>query len=97
MRPQRYVPKRISEIKSSDTRVSVIGKIVEAKNNSIVIEDESGSAEIFSEHPEEVGRLVRIFCTAVEGRLKAEVIQSLNGFDINLYHKVQDLYRKVGV
>jgi hypothetical protein len=97
MRPQRYVPRKIAEIKSSDTRVSVIGRIVESGNNSITLEDESGRAEIFSEHPAEVGKLVRVFCTAIEGRLKAEIVQSLNGFDINLFQKVQDLYRKVGI
>jgi predicted dinucleotide-binding enzyme len=97
MRPERYVPKKISEIKLGDSRVSIIGKVAESKNSSFIVDDESGTAEIFSEKIPEAGSTVRAFCNFSDGTLKADVVQSLNGFDINLYHKVQDLYRKVGV
>ena len=97
MRAQRYIPKKISEIKETDGKVSVIGKIQESQLDSFVIEDETGKLELFSEQKVEAGNLVRVFCSLAEGRPKAEIVQSLNGFDINLYHKVEDLYRKVGV
>jgi hypothetical protein len=97
MRVNRYVPKKISEIKDIDSKVSIIGKIQDSKSNSFLIEDETGKLELFTEQNVEAGNLVRVFCSLVEGRPKADVIQSLNGLDINLYHKVEDLYRKVGI
>lgn len=97
MRSQRYVPKKISEIKDTDTKISIIGKIQELKTNSFVIEDETGKLELFTEQNVDAGNIIRVFCSLSDGRLKADVIQSLNGLDINLYHKVEDLYRKVGI
>ncbi len=97
MQPQRYLPKKISEVKRTDSRVSVMGTVFSAGENVFGIEDSSGKTEIFSEFPAKVGDLVRVFCTTVDGRLKADAVQSLNGLDLNLYQKVQELYRKVGV
>ncbi len=97
MPAQHYVPKRISDVKKADSRVSLMGTVVSSSENSLVIEDSSGRAEIFSEQQVDVGKLVRVFCTNVDGRLKADAVQSLNGLDLNLYLKVQELYRKVGV
>lgn len=97
MQPQRYFPKKISDVKKTDSRVSVMGTVVSSGENIFEIEDSSGKTEIFSEFPAKVGDLVRAFCTTVDGRLKADAVQSLNGLDLNLYQKVQELYRKVGV
>jgi len=97
MQPQRYVPKKISEVKPTDSRVAVMGNIDLTNDNAFMIEDDSGKAEVFSENPVQAGQLVRVFCSVVDGRLKADAIQSLNGLDLNLYQKVQELYRKVGV
>lgn len=74
-----------------------MGTVVLAGENVFELEDSSGKIEIFSESPANVGDLVRAFCTIVDGRLKADAVQSLNGLDLNLYQKVQELYRKVGV
>lgn len=97
MRAQRFVPRKISEIKKNDVKVSLIGKVVKSEENFLVIEDETGETEIFSEQTVESRKLVRVFCSVIEGRLKAEAVQSLNGFDTNLYKKANELYKKAGL
>lgn len=97
MLAQRYTPKKISDVKKSDARISVVGEVKSSGENVFMLEDDSGKMEIFSERPAQSGDLVRVFCTVVDGRLKADAVQSLNGLDLNLYQKVQELYRKVGV
>lgn len=92
-----YKPKRISQVSKSDSRVSVIGKVVELGNNSFILEDETSKAEVFSDIPVEKDKLVRVYCSVIEGQLKADVIQDLTGFDLSLFKKVEDLYNKAGV
>lgn len=97
MLAQRFLPKKISELRDADTRVSLVGKIVSVVDNGFEIEDDSGRKEISSGYPVKEGDMVRVFCTLVDGKPKAEAVQSLNGLDLNLYHKVQGLYRKAGI
>ena len=92
-----YKPKRISQVTKEDSRVSVIGKVVELGNNSFVLEDETNKTEVFSDIPVEKDKLVRVYCSVIEGQLKVDVIQDLTGFDLSLFKKVEDLYNKAGV
>lgn len=97
MQVQRFVPRKSSELASSDTRVSVVGKVISSADNGFVVDDGSGACKVDSSYPASVGDTLRVFCR-VEGQgLKAEFVQSLNGVDLNLYQKVQDLYRKAGL
>jgi hypothetical protein len=97
MRAERYVPRKILDVKNSDRKVSIVGKVLQADENTMVVEDETGQVDVFCDSPAQAGSEVRAFCSVVDGRLKAEAVQSLNGFDINLYKKTQELYRKLGV
>lgn len=97
MQAIHYIPKKISDLKQTDRKVAIMGKIISAEENSFVVDDESGKVEIFSEEPVESNKLVRAFCTVIEGRLKADAVQDLNNFDLNLYRKIKELYRKIGV
>ena len=92
-----YKPRKISEVAKNDSRVSVIGKVIEVGNNSFVLEDETKRSEVFSDMPVEKDKLVRVYCSVVEGQLKADVVQDLTGFDFNLFKKVEELYNKAGV
>ncbi len=96
MRAQRYSPRRVSDVKSGDSRVSIVGEVKSVGDNVFEVIDDSGRAEVFSDTDVKEG-LARVFCTVVDGKLKADVIQSLNGLDLNLYQKAQELYRKVGL
>lgn len=93
----RYRPRKISELKKTDARVSIVGKVIEGKEGSFVMGDDTGKAEIFFEGQVEKGKLLRVFCSLADERLTADVVQSLNGMDMKLFNKVRELYKKVGV
>jgi hypothetical protein len=97
MRAQRYLPRKVLEIKNTDKKISLMGKIVHSEESMLLVEDETGQVEIFSEQPAQSGSFVRVFCSVIDGRLKADAVQSLNGFDVNLYNKTNELYRKFGL
>jgi hypothetical protein len=124
MLPERYVPRKISNVSKSDKKVSVIGKIVDVKadSNSFVLADETSDEknnveiilekdldrdlerETGDENPfnlekveKEKGKLVRAFCTLIGERLKLDVLQPLDGLDLNLSKTVDELYEKAGV
>ncbi len=97
MQPTHYTPKKISEVNKDDRKVSIIGTVIQSEENSFVIGDESGKVEVFSEENVESDKLVRAFCTVIEGRLKADAIQNLDNFDLNLYRKIKELYNRIGV
>jgi hypothetical protein len=89
-----YKPKKISEIKSSDLRVAIIGKIMEKKENSFVVDDGSGKVEVLFDGEVRNNELIRAFCSVIDDKLKADIVQNLNGFDLDLFNKINELYRK---
>lgn len=94
--PDHYLPKKISSVSKSDSKVSVVGTVSEVSENSFVLDDGTGKMEIISDQPVEKDETVRVFCSSVEGKLKADTIQSLKGFDLNLFKRIEELYRKEG-
>ena len=94
---EHYQPRKISSISKTDSRVAIIGKVLEVLENSFILEDETGKIEISSEEAVRKGELVRVFCSLLDGKLKADVVQNLKGFDLNLFKKVEELYRKEGL
>lgn len=94
-----YKPKKVSEIRENDSRIAIIGKIVEIKENSFVFSDGSGEIEIFFGESKNVekDKLIRVFCSRDGGILKADIIQDLKGFDLNLYKKIKELYRRADI
>lgn len=97
MQASRYLPRRISEVSKSDSRVSIMGTVASVKEGAFEITDGSGSVEISSDASVKEGDTVRAFCNVIDGRLKSEAVQSLNGLDLNLYQKAQELSRKIGI
>ncbi|MEM5829591.1 MAG: hypothetical protein QW040_02735 [Candidatus Aenigmatarchaeota archaeon] len=94
---EHYLPRKISSISRIDSKVALIGKIAKVSENSFILEDETGKIEIFSEEEVKEGELVRVFCSLVDGKLKADVVQDLKGFDLNLFKKAEELYKKEGL
>ncbi|MEM7821271.1 MAG: hypothetical protein QXX38_00410 [Candidatus Aenigmatarchaeota archaeon] len=88
-----YKPKKICEISPNDIKVSLIGRIVEVSDNGFVLDDGTGRAEIFSELNLEENRFVRVFCSIIENKLNADIIQRLEG-NLNLFKKVEELYKR---
>jgi len=104
MMPERYVPKKISEISKSDRKLSLVGKIIETtpEKKSFVLDDDTGKIEIFigDEFGGAIGeqnKTIRAFCVLVGDRLMLDVLQDLDGLDLNLLKTVDDLYSKAGV
>lgn len=94
---EHYKPEKISSITKKDSKISIVGKVIAINKNSFTLEDDSGKIELFSEEEIESNKVVRVFCSLVEGKLKADVIQILNGLDLNLFKKVEELYYKAGL
>lgn len=97
--PIHYIPKKISQLDKADTNVAIIGKVIEDKESSFILEDESGKVEINKPNDAnfDVGSLVRVFCTIIGAQLKADVVQSLKGLDIEQFKKIEELYNKAGI
>ena len=98
MESLNYKPKKISEIDvKADTRISLQGTVSSLLENSFILDDGSAKVEIVSDTLPEQNRQIRIFCSVFDGQLKADVIQDLNNFDLNLFKKVEELYKVSGV
>ncbi|MEK6909675.1 MAG: hypothetical protein AABW61_01200 [Candidatus Aenigmatarchaeota archaeon] len=92
-----YIPKQISEVKPTDSRVSLIGNVVNVGENSFILDDGTGKIEVISEMPVERNKLFRVFCSVIDEKLKADVVQDMEGLDLNLFKKVKELYNSSGV
>lgn len=91
-----YKPRKISTIAETDSKVVLVGNIISTGKNSFILDDGESRAEIISEKPVEK-KFVKVFCSIVEDKLKADIIQSLEGIDLNLFKKVEELYNKAGI
>ncbi len=92
-----YKPRKISQITSSDSKVALVGTVSQVNENSFVVDDGTGKAEISSDIKVEENKIVRVFCMASGGKLKADIVQNLENLDLNLFKTVEELYSKAGV
>lgn len=104
MIPDRYVPKKISQISRNDKKVAVVGRVIDSTVASFILEDETGKIEVFFDEQDVASRervdndkIMRAFCTLVDEQLKANVVQDMTGVDLNLLKTVDELYSKAGV
>ncbi|MEM5815223.1 MAG: hypothetical protein QXD89_01905 [Candidatus Aenigmatarchaeota archaeon] len=90
-----YKPKKIISIEREDFRISIIGKVIEIGEDYFILEDETGSIKIYNK-PEnlEKSSLIRVFCTKIDENIFCDFFQKLEGFDLKLFNKVEDLYLK---
>ncbi|MDI6643042.1 MAG: hypothetical protein QMD95_03210 [Candidatus Hodarchaeaceae archaeon] len=91
-------PRKISEIKIGDQRVSVIGTIVDRKETEFTLDDGSGQLTVIFDDPAvvegvQVGSKVRVFGTPLgitgTSELHAEIVQKVDGLDFGLYEEVR--------
>jgi hypothetical protein len=90
------VEKIISDIHpDSDVRIRVLGTIIDMGPNSIVLDDGSGKIEVYFEEMPNVkqGQMVRVITRIIpliDGyECKGEVLQTLEGFNLELYKKAR--------
>lgn len=83
-----------------DVRVRLLGSIIDSGNSSIVLDDGSGKAEIILDAPLGVRGVVRVFARVLplEGgfELRAEIVQDMNGLDLNLYRRLYNTQNNIG-
>jgi len=94
------IEKKISDIQpESDVRVRLLGTIIDSSINSVVLDDGSGKIEVYFEEQPKVrqGQLVRIVARIlplIDGfECKGELIQNLDGFNLDLYKRVKEIMR----
>lgn len=92
-----YKPKKISEIKKTDNKIAIVGKVVETKESSFILDDKTGKIEVVFEGEVTKGKLIRVFCSLIDDELRAEIVQDLSGLDLNLFKKTEELYKSTGV
>ena len=92
-----YAQKQVSEVSLNDLRISLIGNIISVSENSFVLDDDTGKIEVMSDVQVERNKLVRVFCSVVDEKLKADIVQDMEGLDSNLFKKVKELYNRAGV
>ena len=94
------IEKRIADIQpESDVRVRLTGTVIDLGPNSVVLDDGSGKIEVYFEEEPKVrnGQLIRIIARIlplIDGfECKGEVVQTLDGFNLELYKKVKEIMR----
>lgn len=93
-----YKPREISKINTkTDGKVVIVGKVVESGDGSFILDDGKVKAEINFEGEVKANKTVRVFCSVVEDKLNADIVQSLDGLDLNLFKRVNELYIKRGI
>jgi hypothetical protein len=88
-----YNPKKISHISAKDSKVALVGSVVQNKDKSFILDDGTGKIEIFFDQGID-SKLVRAFCSISEEKLSADAVQNLDGMDLNLFKRVEDLYSR---
>ena len=97
MRRMPSVERRVSELKSSDMRVSLIGTVIDKQENRIVLDDGTGKVNInFEVAPSvSINQFVRVFGRVVQAgddiEMDGEIIQDMEKLDKDLYKKVNSL------
>ncbi|MCD6247844.1 MAG: replication protein RepA [Hadesarchaea archaeon] len=96
-------PRKISEIRTADERVSILGVVVDKKEAELLVDDGSGRITVVFDDPSlardvEVGSTVRVFgaplSVADAHELHADIIQKLDKLDLKLYEEVRREIKK---
>ena len=94
------IEKNISNIVDTDTRIRILGTILDMSESSVLIDDGSGKIEIEFDDSQEIiglvnGQTVRIICKVlplIDGyACKGECVQRMDGFDRELYNKTKKI------
>ncbi len=92
------IEKCISDIHpDSDVRVRIMGTIIDMGPNSLVLDDGTGKIEVYFEELPKVrqGQFVRVITRIlplIDGfECKGEVLQGLDGFNVEMYKKARTM------
>lgn len=91
------LPRRVSELRASDMRVSVIGTVLDRAEDGLVLDDGTGKIDVTLEGPPgtEQGSLIRVLGRVVPlesgFQLQGEIVQDMKGLDMELLNRVREL------
>ena len=92
--------KKVSDIGKDDVRVRLLGTVIDKKDNVIVLDDGTGKINVvFSENAEtETNKRVRVFGRVIPSEdgleIQGEILQDMEGVDLELYRKVSELEKE---
>lgn len=98
-------PKKIDEIEpQSDIRVRIVGTVLSKEDDSVSIDDGSGTVEVFMEEEdlEEVEEnqrirvLGRVLPTPDSFEIQGEIVQDFSGVDQELHDRVKKVVNTTG-
>ncbi len=99
-----FIEKKISDIlPSKDIKVRILGTVVSKIDNSIFIDDGTGTAQVLlgSDITQDINenQLVRVFGRVIPAGdgfdISAEIIQDMKNLNIKLYTTVMNYYNKL--
>ena len=107
MAQERIIRRRMPSIEKSiidihpetDVRVRLIGTVIDTGSNSVVIDDGTGKVEVYFEDEPKVrqGQLIRVITRIIpmiDGfESRGEAIQTLEGFNLELYKKAKSIIK----
>lgn len=100
------LPRNVEEIDpEADVRVRLLGTVIEKEGDSIVLDDGSGSVEIFLdeedlksiEEKNKIRVLGRVLPTPESFEIQGELVQEMDDLDFELYNKAMDKMRDKGM
>ena len=85
------VRRRIAAINpEQDRRVRLVGRVIEQRPGSFMLDDRSSVVEVVSDIP--ASGLVCVFCRVLQlesgSELRAEIVQDMTGLDEELHQKI---------
>ncbi len=102
--------KCVSEITPEDTKVRIIGVVVDVTENSLVIDDGTGKLEVilgeYSKVGDEIKKIkigsvvrviARLYHTDSGTKAFCDVIQECSSLDVNLYKEMRETIERAGV
>ncbi len=96
-------PRKVSEIKTGDERVQVLGLVVDKKETDLILDDGTGTITVIFNDPAltkglEIGSKVRVFGSPLNvadtHEIHADIIQHLDQLDLELYEQVRHEVKK---
>ncbi|MCD6590877.1 MAG: replication protein RepA [Candidatus Aenigmarchaeota archaeon] len=97
------VEKNISEITKDDIRVRITGMVLDKKDNIAIIDDGTGRITVMFAEPIEVdtNQMVRVIGRVIPTEsgfeIEGEILQNIDNVDINIYKKIRDLEKNLGI
>lgn len=92
--------KSIEDVSGEETRVAIIGTIVDKGDSEVVIDDGTGKTEVNFDLSRDLsdfkdGNKVRVIGRPQGNGIDGEAIQDFSGFDLDLYEKIMDKINEI--